>query len=136
MSPEMGAILLFDGVCNLCNAAVQFVLARDTKQYFRFASLQSEAGGRLLREHGIPIPEGDPSSMVVIEDGRAFERSSAALRIVRHLGWPWKLLYAFVVVPRFLRDAMYRFIANHRYAWFGKKDACLMPTPELRARFL
>jgi predicted DCC family thiol-disulfide oxidoreductase YuxK len=74
--------------------------------------------------------------VVLIEDGRAYERSTAALRIARHLGFPWVLFYAGIILPRFLRDAAYRFVAHNRYAWFGKKDACMLPTPELRARFL
>ena len=128
--------MVFDGVCNLCSGSVRFIVERDPHAHFRFASIQSEAGAALMREHGLAIPEGDPSSIVLVEDGRAFTRSTAALRIVRRLRMPWTLLYAFVVVPRFVRDAVYDFVARHRYRWFGKKDACMVPTPELRARFL
>lgn len=127
-------IVLFDGVCNLCSGSVQFILKRDPKGTFRFASLQSDAGRRLMLEHGL-----DPdalSSVVVIEDGRAYQESSAALRIARHLPGAWKLLRVFTVVPRSLRDAVYRWIARNRYRWFGKTEACWLPTPELRARFL
>ncbi|MBZ0117075.1 MAG: thiol-disulfide oxidoreductase DCC family protein [Sandaracinaceae bacterium] len=130
------AIVLFDGVCNLCNGAVQFILDRDPKEYFRFASLQSERGVSLLREHGIAVPEGDPESFVLVENGRAYERSTAALRIARHLRGIYKLLWVFSIVPRPLRDLVYRFIARHRYRWFGKSEVCRVPTPELRARFL
>ncbi len=130
------AIVLFDGVCNLCSGSVRFIVERDPDAYFRFASIQSEAGAELMREHGLALPEGDPSSIVLVEDGRALQRSTAALHIVRRLKMPWKLLWAFVIVPRFLRDAVYDFIARHRYRWFGKKDVCMVPTPELRARFL
>lgn len=89
-----------------------------------------------MREHGLEIPEGDPTSIVLVEDGRAYARSTAALRIARHLSFPWKLAWAWVIVPRFFRDWVYDFVARHRYRWFGKKDVCMVPTPELRARFL
>lgn len=127
-------IVLFDGVCNLCNGSVQFILKRDPRGRFRFASLQSEAGRRLMTEHGL-----DPdalSSVVVIEDGRAWQESSAALRIARHLPGGWKLLRIFAVIPRPLRDAVYRLIARNRYRWFGKTETCWLPTPELKERFL
>ena len=126
--------LLFDGVCNLCNGSVQFILKRDKSGRFRFASLQSDAGRRLMTGHGL-----DPdalSSVVLIEDGRAYQESTAALRIARHLPGAWKLLRIFTVIPRPLRDAAYRLIARNRYRWFGKTEACWLPTPELRARFL
>jgi predicted DCC family thiol-disulfide oxidoreductase YuxK len=127
-------IVLFDGVCNLCSGSVQFILQRDPEGTFRFASLQSAAGRSLMTEHGL-----DPdalSSVVLIEDGRAWQESSAALRIAWHLPGAWKLLRAFAVIPRPLRDAVYRWIARNRYRWFGKKEACWLPTPELRERFL
>lgn len=126
--------LLFDGVCNLCSGSVQFILKRDTRSRFRFASLQSDAGRRLMTDHGL-----DPdalSSVVLIEGGRAYQESTAALRIARHLPGAWKLLRVFTVIPRPLRDAAYRLIARNRYRWFGKTEACWLPTPELRARFL
>jgi predicted DCC family thiol-disulfide oxidoreductase YuxK len=131
-----GAVVLFDGVCNFCSASVRFIVRRDPAARFRFASIQSEAGAELMRAHGLALPDGDPASIVLIEDGRAYERSTAALRIARRLRFPWKLCWAFVVVPRLLRDAVYDFVARHRYRWFGKKDVCMVPTPELRARFL
>jgi predicted DCC family thiol-disulfide oxidoreductase YuxK len=127
-------IVLFDGVCNLCNGSVQFILKRDPQARFRFASLQSEAGKSLMTEHGL-----DPdalSSVVVIEDGQAWKESSAALRIARHLPGAWKLLRVFTVIPRPLRDAVYRLIARNRYRWFGRTEACWLPTPELKGRFL
>jgi predicted DCC family thiol-disulfide oxidoreductase YuxK len=132
----MGAVLLFDGVCNLCSGTVQFVIGHDPHARLMFASQQSDAGQKLMREHGIAIPEGDPLSLVLIEDGRVYDRSTGALRIARLLTFPWKLGYAAIIVPRFIRDAIYKFIAKHRYAWFGKKESCMVPTPELRARFL
>ena len=127
-------IVLFDGVCNLCNGSVQFILKRDPQGLFRFASLQSEAGRSLMAEHGLD-PEA-LSSMVVLDDGRAWQESSAALRIARHLPGGWKLLRVFAVIPRPLRNAVYRLIARNRYRWFGKQDVCWLPTPELRTRFL
>jgi predicted DCC family thiol-disulfide oxidoreductase YuxK len=132
----MGGVVLFDGVCNLCSASVRFIAARDRDAFFRFASIQSDVAKELLREHGVAIAEGDPRSIVLIEDGRVLEGSTAALRIARHLNGIWKLGWVLLVVPRFLRDAVYDFIAKRRYRWFGKKDVCMVPTPELRARFL
>jgi predicted DCC family thiol-disulfide oxidoreductase YuxK len=127
-------IVLFDGVCNLCNGSVQFILKRDPQARFRFASLQSEAGGSLMRHHGLD-PEA-LSSVVVIDDGRVWRESSAALRIARHLPGGWKLLRILTVIPRPLRDGVYRLIARNRYRWFGKTETCWLPTPELRGRFL
>lgn len=126
--------ILFDGVCNLCNGSVQFILRRDPQARFRFASLQSEAGRRLVTEQGL-----DPevlNSVILIEEGRVYRESTAALRIARHMSGAWKLLRVLVLVPRPIRDAVYRLIARNRYRWFGKSETCWLPTPELRARFL
>jgi predicted DCC family thiol-disulfide oxidoreductase YuxK len=128
-------VLLFDGVCNLCNGLTRFVLRRDPAPgTFRLAALQSEAGRRLLREHGLPPDDAD--TFVLIEDGKLYVRSTAALRVCRLLGLPWSLLWVFVWLPRALRDAAYDAVARRRYRWFGRRDACMVPTPELRARFL
>jgi len=127
-------VILFDGVCNMCNASVNFVIDHDPAERFRFASLQSGVGGQLAEEHGIDADE--MSSMVLIEAGKAYTRSSAVLRVCRHLRGPAKLLWPFIVVPAFLRDPVYRLIAKRRYKWFGKRDACRLPTEEDRARFL
>ncbi len=132
----MTAILLFDGVCNLCSASVQFVIAHDRKNHFRFASLQSDAGKHVMKEHGIEVPDGDPSTMILVEGDRVYERSSAAIRIARLLGFPWSLAVLGLVMPRVVRDFFYGVVARNRYRWFGKKDVCMVPTPELRARFL
>lgn len=129
-------IVLFDGVCNFCNAVINFVIDRDPDGQFKFAPLQSDVGKKLLREHGLEVPDGDPDTIVLIQDGRAYERSSAALRIARRLSGPWKLTYAFIVVPWFVRDVGYWIVAKLRYRLFGKSDTCRIPTPELRARFL
>ena len=130
------AIVLFDGVCNLCNGSVQFILDRDRKEHFRFASLQSEKGQAILTERGVAIPAGDPDSIVLIEGTTVYTHSTAALLIARHLSFPWFLGYAGIVWPRFIRDAVYRFIARNRYRWFGKTNECRIPTPALRARML
>jgi predicted DCC family thiol-disulfide oxidoreductase YuxK len=130
------AIVLFDGVCNLCNGAVQFILDRDGARRFKFASLQSERGRALLAEHGVTPPTGDPDTIYLVEDGRIFDRSTAALKIARHLSFPWWLLSVLAVAPRVLRDPFYRLVARNRYRWFGRTDECRIPTPELRARML
>ena len=139
MSPPdaVPPVVLFDGVCNLCNRSVHFILDRDPTAQFRFASLQSAEGGALLTSLGHALPAGDPESVLLVEDGKVYERSTAALRIARKLKGPWKLAYAFIVVPRPLRDFVYKWIARNRYRWFGKsEDACRLPTKALKARFL
>jgi predicted DCC family thiol-disulfide oxidoreductase YuxK len=113
---------------------VRFIIRRDPRGAFRFAALQSALGQRLLAEHGIDPTRTD--SFVLIENGTAFTESSAALRVARRLHRAWPLCYAGIILPRFLRDAVYRFIARHRYRWFGKQETCMIPTPELRERFL
>ena len=129
-------VILFDGVCNLCNAFVQFVIARDPAGRFRFASLQSDVARRLLGAIGHSIDETAPDTIILIEDGRLFTRSTAALRVARRLRFPWPLAFALTAIPRPLRDAVYRFVAHRRYRWFGQRAVCMMPAPELRDRFL
>jgi predicted DCC family thiol-disulfide oxidoreductase YuxK len=149
---EPAGIILFDGECSLCNAAVAFVIARDARAGFRFAPLQSAAAASLLRESGgggealamasaapARLPDGRPDmwqSVVLIESGCVYLRSTAALRVLRRLGLPWSLLAIFLVVPAPLRDPIYRWIARHRFAWFGRLDTCMVPTEDLRARFI
>ena len=128
----MNPIVLFDDICSLCNASVQFIIVRDPHAVFRFASLQSETGAALREKFGVP----EVYSLVLLEDGRYYMKSSAALRICRRLAGVWKLFYIFWLVPKPLRDYVYDFVAKHRYEWFGKRDHCLMPTPDIRARFL
>jgi len=125
---------LFDGVCNLCNGFVQFVIARDPAGRFRFAPLQSDAARRLLG--GRDAPQEWPDSIVLVEDGGVFTRSTAALRVARGLSFPWPLAYAFVGVPRPLRDWVYDIVARNRHRWFGRRDVCMLQTPELLARFI
>jgi predicted DCC family thiol-disulfide oxidoreductase YuxK len=134
---KRGPVILFDGHCNLCSGSVRFVIRRDPRAQFRFASLQGDAARRLCAEAGIPAAAAaEPDSIVLLVDGRALERSDAALAIAARLGFPWRLLAALRVVPRPIRDAAYRFVARNRYRWFGRTDACMVPTPELRARFI
>ena len=127
-------VLLFDGVCNLCNASVQWVLDHDPKGIFYFAALQSPTGEALLQAHG--LSSGQFDTVVLVDGDRLFTRSDAALEICRRLGGWWSLLSIFYVVPRALRNAIYNWIARNRYRWFGKREACMMPRPEWRHRFL
>lgn len=130
-------IILFDGHCNLCSGWVQFVLAHEGATRFQFASLQSDAGQRLLATHGVPADQRtDLRTVVLIEHGRAMLRSTAVLRMLRLLRAPWPLLSVLRIVPAPLRDVAYGIIARHRYAWFGRRDVCFMPTPDLKDRFL
>ena len=127
-------IILFDGVCNLCNASVQFVIRHDPQARFKFAALQSATAEKLLQNCAFDRASLD--SVILVEDGRVYIESDAALRIARKLGGAWSLFAGFSIVPRPIRDAVYRFIARNRYRWFGKQESCMMPTPDLRARFL
>jgi len=131
------AIILFDGVCNLCNGTVQFIVKRDRAARFRFASLQGAAARRVCAEAGIAAPDArEPDSIIVVADGRALERSDAVLAIAARLPFPWPLLGAFRVLPQGLRDLAYRFVARRRYRWFGRGESCMVPTPALRDRFI
>ena len=131
---ESNALLLFDGVCNLCNGFVQFVLLRDPKGYFHFAPLQSDLGKETLRQAN--LPEEALSTVVLVEHGKVYTHSTVALRTVRHLSGLWPLLYVFVIVPRPIRDWVYNWVAQNRYRWFGKREACMMPRPEWKERFV
>ena len=126
--------MLFDGVCNLCNGTVQFIIKRDPAGTFKFASLQSETGQQAMRDFN--IPPGSLNSIIVIENRACYDRSDAALRIAGHLSWPWRWFAVFQVLPRFIRDGIYQLIAKNRYRIFGSREACMLPTPELRDRFL
>jgi predicted DCC family thiol-disulfide oxidoreductase YuxK len=134
METPANPIVLFDGVCNLCSGSVQFLLRRDPGGRFRFASLQSQVGEELLAKLGIDRRVVD--SVILVEGDRWYKESDAALGIARQLPGAWKLLTAFRLIPRPLRDAAYRLIARNRYRWFGRTEACWLPTPELRERFL
>lgn len=128
------ATVLFDGICNLCNASVRFIIERDPQGYFQFASLQSAVGQQFLRQHG--LAQAPLSSIVLIEAGRAYTRSDAALRIAQNLVRPWPLVAYGRWIPRPLRDAVYGWIANNRYRWFGQTAQCMMPSRQTRSRFL
>ncbi len=127
-------IILFDGVCNLCSGAVDFILDRDPKGYYAFASLQSGAGQEVLSHFGLSTENFD--SVVLVKDGKVYKKSRAALEITSKLKGAWPLLGAFKIVPGFVRDAAYDFIGKNRYRFFGKKEACRFPTPDIRSRFL
>ena len=127
-------IILFDGVCNLCNRSVQYIIKHDPHAKFSFASLQSNVGKQLLKDYG--LAENDLNSFVLIQNNRAFTRSAAALLVARQLKGFIKFMYGFIIVPPFLRNGVYNIIARNRYKWFGKKDSCMIPSPSLKARFL
>ncbi|WP_430899779.1 MULTISPECIES: thiol-disulfide oxidoreductase DCC family protein [unclassified Paraflavitalea] len=130
----MEKIVLFDSVCNLCNSSVQFIIKHDKKGQFLFGSLQGNYGQETLRKFNLPTNEFN--SFMLLEDGKLYTKSTGALRMLKHLGGAWSLLYAFIIVPKFIRDGVYNWVAKNRYKWFGKKEACWVPTPELKARFL
>lgn len=127
-------VILFDGVCNLCNASVQWILKRDKAARFRFASLQSDTGRQLLAHFGLAGPA--PDTVVVVWEGRLYTRSDAALEIARLLGSPWSWFSVFRIVPRRMRNALYNWVARHRYRWFGRRAECWLPRPEWKDRFI
>lgn len=131
---EDAAIVLFDGVCNFCNHSIQFIIKRDPKGYFKFGALQSEEGKAFLQQYGLSTDALD--TIVLIENGKAYTYSTAPLRIVRKLSLPWPLLYVCILVPPFIRNPIYKWISRNRYKWFGKQESCMMPTPDIRKRFL
>ena len=132
--PSDHPLILFDGVCNLCSASVNFVIDRDPSARFRFAPLQSPLGREMLRRHA--LPPAYLNSIVLIDRGRALTSSTASLHVARRLRRPWPLLFLLTMIPAGIRDAAYEFVAANRYRWFGRTDACRMPTPERRARFV
>ena len=128
------SIILFDGVCNLCNGAVNFVIKRDPRNVFKFTPLQEKQGVLLLKKHAVDSRKLD--SIVLIENGNVYIKSSAALRIAKKLSGLWPLFFVLLIIPSFIRDGVYDFIAKNRYKWFGKKEQCMIPTPGLREKFL
>lgn len=135
MTTAAKSLVLFDGVCNLCNASVQFLIRRDPRgEKFQFASLQSAKAQEVLAQ--AHYPAGQLNTVLLVEGGKVYGRSTAALRLARKLPGLWPLLYGFIIVPPFIRDAVYNFIARNRYRWFGRQESCMIPTPELRNRFL
>lgn len=128
----MNSIVLFDGVCNFCNGSVNFIIRNDPEKRFKFAALQSEAGQELRAKYGIGE---DVDSIVLIENGKAYTHSTAGLRIAKTLGGIWSLGYVGIIIPAFIRDFLYRKFAKNRYRFFGRQDACMLPTPDVRDRF-
>lgn len=125
--------LLFDGVCNLCNASVQWVLIHDSKGVFHFSALQSDHGQALLKQHGLETQHFD--TVVLVDSNKILFRSDVPLEIVRRLGGFWQLLYVFKIVPKALRDLIYNWVAKNRYRWWGHREECMLPRPEWKGRF-
>ncbi|MDW7695967.1 thiol-disulfide oxidoreductase DCC family protein [Flammeovirgaceae bacterium SG7u.111] len=134
MNYQQQRVILFDGVCNLCNSSVNFIIDRDEDGYFTFASLQSEGGQQLLKDHDLDTFDFD--SFVYYDKGKIYKKSTAAIKVASKLGGLWSLMSIFIIIPASLRNAIYSLIAKNRYKWFGKKNECRMPTPELQSRFL
>lgn len=131
--------ILFDGVCNFCNASINFIIDRDSKGIFKFAALQSEIGQELLNKFGLKTSDSESrtfESIVAIEGDKVYQKSDAALEIARRMDGIWKISYVFKVIPAFFRNPIYDLVARNRYRIFGRTDACRIPTPELKARFL
>lgn len=126
-------LVLFDGVCNFCNRMVNFAIRHDPGAKLRFTPLQSFTGKKIIEQLGVPA---SADTLVLIERGRAYTYASAAIRICKYLRWPAKMMYAFIIVPSFISQPIYRWIARNRYKWFGKKETCMVPTPEVKERFL
>ena len=127
-------LVLFDGVCNLCSALVQFVIRHDRAAKFRFAAIQSEIGNEIFQSHGL-----DPAELhtfAFVADGKMFMRSDAAIEVASRFGGAWRILRVFRFVPRVVRDSIYTIVARNRYRWFGRKEVCMVPTPEIKERFL
>ncbi|MEO6550404.1 MAG: thiol-disulfide oxidoreductase DCC family protein [Ferruginibacter sp.] len=127
-------IVLFDGVCNFCNSAVNFVIRKDKNRRIKFAALQSATGQQLLKQYKLPLVLF--TSFVFIEKGSLFTRSTAALKLCKYLTGGWPLLYGFIIVPAIIRNGIYNIISRNRYNWFGKRNQCMVPTPQTRDRFL
>ncbi|MCB2081948.1 MAG: DUF393 domain-containing protein [Hyphomicrobiales bacterium] len=132
---EKKAIILFDGVCNLCEWDVRFIIRRDPEAFFFFAPIQSSVGKRLVQKHGFTASDMEETFLLIYEE-TVLTRSDAVLFILNHLRSLWRVCYIFVILPRSWRDALYDWVARNRYHWFGKKEACMVPTPELNGRFL
>ncbi len=135
MEPNLytNPVILFDGVCNLCNSSVEKIIAADPKKQFRFASLQGKFGQEVLQKFQLPPQE--LNSFILLENNQIFTKSTGALKVARKLSGAWPFLYAFIVVPQFLRDGIYNIIARNRYKWFGKKESCMVPHAALQELF-
>ena len=128
------SVIFFDGVCNLCNSSVQFIIKRDKKGKFKFSSLQSSFAGKVLPSD--VVKEDSLNSIILVDKGKMYSKSTAALRIARHLSGIWPALYLFMILPAPLRNWVYDIIARNRYRWFGKRDVCMMPSPDQKSRFI
>lgn len=131
---ENNNIILFDGVCNFCNSSINFVIERDPHKKFKFAPLQSDAGEKIQKQFNLDTSKLD--SVLLIKNGKVLSKSTAALYIAKELKGLWPLLFIFIIVPPFLRNLVYNYIAKNRYKWFGRQDSCMMPSPDVRSRFL
>ncbi|MEZ4779374.1 MAG: thiol-disulfide oxidoreductase DCC family protein [Flavobacteriaceae bacterium] len=134
METKTHKIILFDGVCNLCNSSVNFVIRHDSKNHFKFTALQSDIGQKLISKYGIDTSKTD--SIILIDNEKAYVKSTAALRIAKYLNRGYPMLFGCIIFPTFLRNWVYDYIAKNRYQWYGKKDSCMIPTPELKSKFL
>ena len=126
-------VVLFDGICNYCNAMVNFAIRNDKKPTLKFAPLQSETGQQLRNHYHIPK---EIDSVILVENDKVYTYSDAAIRITRHLRWPARMLYGLIIIPKFIREPLYKWIAKNRYKWFGRKNTCMVPNQDLRSRFL
>ncbi|GAL63140.1 thiol-disulfide oxidoreductase DCC family protein [Algibacter lectus] len=133
--PKQKKLILFDGVCNLCNSSVQYVIKRDKKEQFLFSALQSDTGKQILNQYKIDTAKIDSILLYTPEKGINY-KSTAALKVATSLGFPVNLMAIFFIVPTFIRNWVYDFIAKNRYKWYGKKESCMIPAPELKNRFL
>lgn len=129
----MENIILFDGVCNLCDQSIQFIIKRDHTGFYKFGSLQSPNGQKLLEHYQVPT---DIDSFILIRNNKVYTKSTAALKVAQNLDGLWKMLYPLIIIPKPIRDFIYNIIANNRYKWFGKKTSCTLPTPEIKERFI
>jgi len=133
MNLDNESVIFFDGICNYCNAMVNFAIRNDKKASLKFSPLQSFAGKQMMKEFKIPA---EVDSIIFLDKGKVYTHSDAAIRITKYLRWPSKAFYAFIIVPQFVRQPLYKWVARNRYRWFGKKEKCMVPTPDVKARFL
>lgn len=131
---KVNPVVLFDGVCNLCNSSINFIIDRDKSGYFKFAALQTDTGRQLLSQYNLPAQ--DYKSIVLIQNNRVYTKSTAILHLCKRMSGLWPLFYGFIILPKFLRDPLYDVVAKNRYDWFGKLDSCKIPTKELESRFI
>lgn len=127
-------VILFDGVCNFCNSSVNFIIRHDKKDYFRFTPLQSEIGMKISEKYN--LDSGNLKSVILVDKGKIYTKTTAALRIAKQLSGAWPVLYVFIIVPPPIRDVVYNIIAKYRYKWWGEREACMIPTQEIRKKFL